>query len=279
MSKKKHTPAKEQDTGAPKKQSFERRSLRFVFKLIGYMFFLLYLGWAISHATTWAQIKWVQRLPVEALTDIAPELILAKRPDKLHKWVQMRPKRDVDKIMEILKPHTAELSPLTFALYAERLAERNQIAEAVFWYQFALYRMRFDALRCGDEEEAVAITMGISRMVRNEKIIAAIQRDPELLPINIQAVLDMDAEYPARNAPDSICEIVNKLIGSRMKMLPENDWAWVRHALRNKSELGLAQLKEGLQKQRQMNTDLPEQTPGPDANEMPAPDETAPEVP
>lgn len=289
--KKKQTPAKEQDTGSPKKQSFERRSLRFMLKLVAYMFFLLYLGWAGSHAATWAQIKWVQRQPIEKLTELAPELILAKKPGDLHDWVQMRPKQDLDRIMEILKPYTGEISPLTFALYAERLAERNEIAEAVFWYQFALYRMRFDALRCGEGEEAVGVTMGIARMVRNKKIIDAIQRDPELLPLNIRAVLDMDAEYPARNVPDTVCEIVKGLTGSKIKMLPEQDWAWVRHSLRNKSELGLKQLKEDMQKAAQRNLhplkvpddiegNAPENdTAKPVENETAPENETSPETP
>lgn len=262
MSKKKKETAA--NDGAQKKQSFERRSLRFVLKLFGYILFIAYLIWAVPHAKTWADIKWVQRQPIEKLAEITPDYIHAGRPDKIYTWVKMRKAYEIDKIMETLEPYTAELSPLTFILYADRLAARGEISKAVFWHQFALYRMRFDALRCGHDEEAVGITAAMTKIYRNKKIMTAIESDSAQLPRTIRAVLDMDAKYPARNKPVMVCDIVRGLTGSIIQVMPEQDWAFIRHMLRNDSEAKLANLETLLQKEQQENLppqDTPQEAP------------------
>lgn len=246
--KKKQKPAN--DTGADK-PSFERRSLRFVLKFIGYIFFLSYLAWAIPHTRTWAQILQVQRQPIEKLAEITPEYLYAHRPDKIYTWIKMRKSADIDKIMEILEPYTGELSSLTFTVYADRLAARGDVIDAVFWHQYALYRLRFDALRCGQDEEAVGITEAMTKVYRNRQVLDAIERDPMQLPHTIRAVLDMDAKYPARNTPIMVCDIVRSLTGSIIHPMPEQDWAWMRHMLRNKSEADLSLLEMRLQKAKQ----------------------------
>jgi len=243
---------------AAEKPSFERRSLRFVLKLIGYMFLFFYLAWAVPHTRTWAEILQVQRQPVEKLAEITPDYLYARRPDKIYTWIKMRKGTDIDKIMEILEPYTGELSSLTFTVYADRLAARGDIQDAVFWHQFSLYRLRFDALRCGQDEEAIGVTEAMTKVYRNRQIIEAIERDPAQLPRTIRAVLDMDAKYPARNAPVMVCDIVRGLTGSVIHPMPEQDWAWMRHMLRNKSEADLALLEAGLQKAKQESLMPPE---------------------
>ena len=237
---------------APEKEpGFEIKSLRFVLKVAGYIVFISYLIWAMPHSKTWAEIVWVQRQPVEKLAEITPAHILEKRPDKVYTWVKKRKPHDLDRMMEILEPYTAELSPMTFMIYADRLAARDDIADAVFWYQFALYRMRFDALRCGATEEAIGLTFAMNKIYRNDKILNAVYQDPDQLPRTIRAVLEKDAQYPARNHPIIICQIVRGLTGGVIEYMPEKDWPWVRHALRNKSEDDLRILEANMQKQKQ----------------------------
>lgn len=236
---------------AEKKPSLERRALRIVLKVIGYMLFVFYLIWAIPHAKTWMDILRVQHQPIEKLADITPEHIYARKPEEIYTWVKMRKAEDIDRIMEILEPYTGEMVPLVFTVYADRLAARGDIQDAVFWYQFSLYRMRFDALRCGQPEEAIGVTAAMSKIYRNRKITAAIERDPAQLPRTVRAVLDLDAKYPARNSPAMICDIVRGLTGSIIRPLPEEDWAWMRHMLRNRSEEQLALMESEMQKARQ----------------------------
>lgn len=273
MSKKnkKHNAANDTPAAKP---SLERRGLRMAFKIFGYILFVSYLIWAIPHTKTWADIVWVQRQPVEKLAEITPDYILARRPDKIYTWVKMRKYEDLDKVMEILEPYTAELSPMTFMIYADRLAARNDIAEAVFWYQFALYRMRFDALRCGETEEAIGITFAMNKIYRNDKILNAVNQDKAQLPRTIRAVLDKDAQYPARNHPVIICQIVRGLTGGVIEYMPEKDWSWVRHALRDKSENDLKLLEAEMQQQRQ-EEDTPDETPQDGAETPDAPAEDA----
>ena len=263
---KKHKPLTPANDGAEKKPSLERRGLRIALKIFGYILFISYLIWALPHSKTWAEIVWVQRQPVEKLAEITPAYLLEKRPDKVYTWVKMRKSSDIDAMMEILKPYTAELSPMTFMIYADRMAARGQLSEAIFWYQFGLYRMRFDALRCGETEEALGITFAMNKIYRNKKIMRALEQDPEQLPHVIRAVLDMDAQYPARNNPILICQIVRGLTGGVISPIPERDWAWVRHMLRNKSEADLARLIAKMQKQEQERLtpeETPQEAPGP----------------
>lgn len=273
MSKKNKHSSPANDTPA-EKPSLERRGLRIALKVFGYIVFASYLIWAVPHTKTWAEIVWVQRQPVEKLAEITPAYLLEKRPDKIYTWVKMRKAEDLDQIMEILKPYTGEISPLTFMIYADRLAARNELSEAVFWYQFSLYRMRFDALRCGETEEAIGITFAMNKIYRNKKILRALEQDPEQLPLVIRAVLDMDAQYPARNNPVLICQIVRGLTGGVIAPMAESDWAWVRHALRNKSETDLTILKAKMQQQKQA-----QETQDSPADSTPPTDKETPETP
>lgn len=245
--KKKEAPAND----GPKKESFERRSFRFVLKLIGYMFFIFYLIWSVPQTQVWANILWVQSQPIERLAELAKEQLQTGHPEKIQEWVKMRPYGDIDRIMEILEPYTAKLSPLTFTLYAHRLAQRGDLEEAAFWHYFSLYRLRFDALRCGRTEDAIGLTEFITKISRNESIEKAIKNSPRPLTANIRAVLDKDAMYPAHNNPDSLCQTLQKMTRETSPAAPEQEWALIRHMLRNKSEADLAALEARMQLQKQ----------------------------
>lgn len=260
MSKKKQKAANDTpETGVFQKfkKTWEYKSLRFVVRIALYIFLIVYLSHTLPQSWRWAQIRWVQSQSIERLQTLAPKYLDANRPDKLHEWVTMRKHEDIDTIMEVLEPYTAKLSPMTFLIYAARLSGRGEISEAVFWYHYGLFRLRFDAIRCGDVE-GVSVIQGITYLMRNEKILAATQQMPELVPQNIRAALDMDEKYPAHNHPLLICKTVQDITRRPSTLMPEEKWAYARHLLRNDSERGLAILEEKMQESKtQENTKTP----------------------
>ena len=249
---KKHTPANNNgDADSPWqkfKTTWEYRSLRMLLKILGIFLFVTYLYTTIPTAVDWTQIKYTQSQSLDDLPALAEKYIGENRADKLQNWIAMRDKKDIHQIIEILEPYSGQMESTTFLIFARRLAAINQKAEAVFWYQFSLYRLRFDAMRCGTTD-AIPLVSSIADIALNTDIRKALETDETTLPLMIERVLEFDATHPAENDPQRICRLVEKLSTETVQPAPRDSWPTMRkiHAALSSDQLRVLKQKAALE--------------------------------
>jgi len=252
---KKNTPANNNgDAESPWqkfKTTWEYKSLKFVFKIIGIILLVSYLYATVPTAYDWTQIKYTQSQSLEDLPALAEKYIAENRADKLQDWIAMRDKKDILQIIETLEPYVGQMESTTFLIYARRLAALNKKADAVFWYQFTLYRLRFDAIRCGTTD-AIPVISQIATIAMNSDVEKALATDDTTLPFMIERVLEFDAEHPAENDPQRICKLVEKFSTETVQVTPRDSWPELR-----KIHVALSndQLKSLKQKAAQKNAE------------------------
>lgn len=220
-------------------ESWEKRSLRFVLKAAGVLFFLAYVAITAGGAWTWGQMKWIRTYPVTTVTDIAEKYLHQQSaPEKLTLWISLRESKDLDFIIEKLEPYAGEMASSAFFVYTQRMTALGKIEDAVFWTQYARFRSRFDALRCGSPN-AVKLMTKLMDAVPNDKVQGMLDQTPKLMEKSIRAVLAFDRKHPAQNDPSDICKTLQRIEGVESPRLPKEEWETVRHTLHVATEASL----------------------------------------
>jgi hypothetical protein len=214
-------------------QSWEKRSILFILRAIGVILFLAYLAVTGPSALSWGELKWVRFQPLEQITQVA-ERSIKRDPQDLVKWVSMRPSYERKQIMEKLEPYSGQISSGMFLIYSHWMMDSGQEKEAIFWRQYGRYRLRYDALRCGSPQSTK--TWRDFCPLPDRGVQEAIAKDPSIVKISLQRVLDFDAKYPADNNPIDICPTIQKLDGGKFAMVKREDWRTIRHTLRLMTE-------------------------------------------
>ncbi len=226
------------------KESWEYRSVRFLLRIMTYMLLIAYLAGSAPSAWRWAELKWIRSHSLSELPQVLEKSIAEKMPENLTDWVLYRPKEDRAEIMRVLEPHTGKISSFTFIHYSFWAMEDGRGEEAVFWRQFANYRLRYDALRCGSVDGEKDVTRLLNTF-SDKKVQAVMDADPSLNKKSILWALEKDAKYPAENYPSDICSYVNtKNKRKNGSLVPEDKWAGIRHSLRIVAEMRLKEMKD-----------------------------------
>ena len=231
------------------RQSWEFRSAKMALRIVGVLFFVGYICLTASSAWQWVQTKWELHYALSEMPARADKYLNKTfQPEKLSKAISFRPLSETEAIIKLLEPHTGRLSTYTFLNYSMRLNTLGKTDEALFWWQFARYRGRFDALRCGSND-AVDTLDKLFGMIPHPELPADATQDSALLISSIKKVLDLDAHYPADNIPEDICDPLRALEQGKYASVGVDRWADIRFTLRLMTErtLGIMErnLKEG----------------------------------
>lgn len=213
------------------RNSWEVRSLIFIARMLAVVLFIGYLASTWRTAAGWVQLKWVRSQSVAETSSIAEQYLSINKPDKLLEWISLRPAEDRDTIMKQLEPLSGRIGSGVFLLYSKWQMEAGDTEKAVFWRQYALYRLRYDALRCGSPDSAKSM-QGLLALFPDTKVQGYINAHPDIVRKSVRQVLDYDARWPAENNPVDICPSLTKLEGGSFKMVPREHWAAIRHTLR-----------------------------------------------
>ncbi len=233
---------------APVKKSWrdtwEFRWMRRSLKIMCFTFFIAYLAGTGSSAWNWAQVKWVRTAPLTELPKIADHYLNYQyRNDRLYHWVSFRPESETPEIIRRLEPFTDKLSTLTFILYSMHLQHMGQQDEAKFWWQFARYRARYDALRCGSVK-AVENLSQLLELLPHPVFPQETMENPDEISRSLHRVLDYDAKYPAENNPDDVCDALRAMEQGKFATVQRARWADIRHSLRFMTEYRINRMEE-----------------------------------
>ena len=195
-----------------------------------------YLGGTGSSAWNWAQVKYIRSTPLTELPKIADHYLNYQyRNDRLYHWVSFRPESETKEIIRILEPETSKLSTLTFILYSMHLNHMGETDEAKFWWQFARFRARYDALRCGSVK-AIENLGQLLELVPHPVFPTETMENPDEISRSLHRVLDYDAKYPAENNPDDVCDPLRAMEQGKFATVQRPRWADIRHSLRFMTE-------------------------------------------
>lgn len=217
--------------------TWEYRTLKWIFKFFIASAFLFYAGLCASLSWTWFQTKYVRLYPVEKVVDIAKKELLNPDgdPDALRTWVAMRPTSDGETLMKLLDPYIEKMSGMTFIVYGSWMADRGRMEDAIFWRQYARFRIRFDALRCGSHDAPGLVTQ-ILKEFPQPAIKSYMQDHPELQTKILRKVLDFDAKHLPSNDPTQFCKalVAGEEFRSSIKIImqPLSEWIPIHDTLR-----------------------------------------------
>lgn len=228
--------------------SWEWRSAKFVLRVVGVLFFLGYLSLTGPSGWSWAKAKWALQTPLEELPQKADYYLnQVYKPEKLYELVSMRPPSETEKIIKLLEPYTARMSSYTFLLYSARLKGQGKTDDALFWWQFARFRARFDALRCGSSM-AVDNLNHLLKVVPHPDFPPDAETDRMTVVKSLTRVLDYDANYPADNIPEDLCDPLRAMEDGKYQSVGYSSWKRIRHTLRAITESRLQQMEDDIKK-------------------------------
>lgn len=260
--------------------SWEVKSVLFILRIIAAIAFFLYLFQAVPATFIWAQMVHINKQPVENIETLAAEAVAQGETERILNWVRFRPAEDTPYIIKTLEKHTGVLPSLVFVTYSRNMMQLGDMEEAVFWLQYARYRLRFDEIRCGDATAQMPMEV-IYALVFGEKMDDAINKQAHEFPATIRRVLAYDADWPAANTPDSVCALLRHGAqgkNSSIALMPAELWPAARHRLRYESEAALQRIEADAQRRGTVPS------PAAAENAVPAavsgtPENTAPDAP
>lgn len=221
---------------------WEWKAALMILRTMAALMFIGYLLGTYMMPYQWGHVKWVRSQPLETLPQVA-EKYLAKNDNRgLLRWASERPIFERPDIIRLLEPYNGRIDSTAFVLFSNWSMARGDVTEAMFWWQYALYRLRFDTLRCGSPG-AIKNMAGLVQIFENREVIAAVNKNAGKIPAMIQRVLDHDAKYPMENDPAEICKPLQKLDGKGFKVVPRMQWPIIRHTLRVTTEGSLRDMK------------------------------------
>src|SRR5690606_25703683 len=86
---------------------------------------------------------------ISELARVIDYAIRTQEPDRVSRWIRLRPLADTAEIIRIVTPHSAHLDPSAFFELSGRQIHLGNMEEALFWRQIWRLRIKFDTLRCG----------------------------------------------------------------------------------------------------------------------------------
>lgn len=226
------------------RDSWEFRSGKFALRMAAVLIFLGYLGLTGASALNWMQLKWTRAQSLERLPHLADRYLnKVFKPEKLNKWVSMRRREETEDIIALLMPYTGRLPTFTFLYYSIQLKELGKLEDALFWWQFARYRARFDALRCGSVM-AVENLDEILSYVPHPEFPPDTEQDSKNVIESLVSVLELDAHYPAENLPEELCDPIRALEPGKFKSVDVESWRGIRYTLRFMTERRIEKMSE-----------------------------------
>jgi len=192
-------------------------------------------GYLLTRATVRAQ-------DVSILPHFIDMAIEQKKPEKIALWISQRKKEDAEKIAETLAAKADVLSYETFLTLSRLFYTAHKLDDSYFWMQYARYRLRYDALRCGGSTGAADIARLIDATTPPE-IDAAAEKRPALLKKSLIRVLNLDEKKPPRNDPATVCKIIGVLEGRDAAPLPAAQQAPLRAQLRAATQRAIGEMQ------------------------------------
>lgn len=203
--------------------------------------FLLILTFPYK-AWLWAELQWVKKDSISRLEPLILESTRLETPEDITKWLVYRSPGDSAALLDIVPTHAANLESLAFFNLSSRAEALGKKDDAVFWYFYALYRLRYDLLRCGSPD-SIQVMSGIRTVAGAKTMYEDIEADSEKMAVVLQRVLDYDAKFPATNHPGHLCKAVNRLQRGSYRVVEKSQWSAIRHMLRLSTERGIKEMK------------------------------------
>jgi len=177
---------------------------RFILKTLVILLFLTYLIFCSTAAWHWSKIKYYQTVPLEHLA-----LAVKQNRDKgdlpvAIGLVKSRWPSQSQEVLDIMIPHAPELDPAFYFEFSRRYSILGNIEEAVFWAMLGRFRMRYDILRC-ENDETSDLEKTLSDFLIPESVSDYLEDNPDQIKPILQSVLDWDEKNPPQNKPDSFC--------------------------------------------------------------------------
>lgn len=218
---------------------WEYKSAKFVLRAVGVLFFIAYLAFFTNSAWQWAVTKWVRHQPLAAVMDID-----RAEPGAVTRWIARRPASDRAGIMKLLEPDAGNIPPSAFMLFSRWREDAGDMPDALFWRQYALYRFRFDALRCGSPEATKKLS-GWTALYPHADVQQYLEENPAMLPKSIQRVLDFDQSHPADNSPAETCDMITLNDDLKFQLVSPENWPEIRKTLRRVTAFELKKIQAG----------------------------------
>lgn len=216
------------------KNSWEFKGASFIVRACFALAFIGYVIVAAPQAWTWAKMTLIRSLEFSRLDGVLRNGVATGDMDGAMAWVELRPLSENAALRKALEPYYSDVPTRLFFLLRSRYKRENDKDEAAFWEMVARYRLRYDVLRCGAPDSINTMNGLLSLMLRGEE-----EKTPKMTKDLIRRTLDFDAAHPARNDPSGVCKQVDRITRSNGGVVPQENWAGIRHTLRVITEIAL----------------------------------------
>lgn len=217
------------------RNSWEMRSLFFLARAGAVLLCITYILFTIQPALSWVEMKRIRAAPLSQIEKVADAALAADRPRQLKDWMNYRPASERAEIIRLLDSRAPKLESLTFLTYSRWMWRAGDREAALFWQQYALFRLRYDSLRCGRPKE-------MAKLIANFDLLPV----PDMAQ-SLRAVLDYDKAHPADNNPRSMCILLYNLSGAEdlLSIVPREAWKPLYETLRSVTEYRLKEMESG----------------------------------
>lgn len=231
------------------------RLLQRLFRAAVAIVFVTYIAMTGDMTWNWFMTKITRLQSIDSVAKVARDDLSGPDPDPeaLRNWLARRPMSEGEELMKRLEPFVGQMSGMTFILYASWEVNAGKIDEAVFWRQYARYRIRYDVLRCGSYN-AIGLMTDIINRLPQASIKERMMETPENLPAELRRVLDYDEKHPPLNNPAQFCKALTKFEAFKSKtniiMTSPEDWTGIHTTLRGITFMEMRHMEEEQRKDK-----------------------------
>ena len=216
------------------KSMWEFKLLKWLGKAFLYIIFIAYLMAALPSVWNWAKLKYYgDDFSMRSLDQAVSKLIENNQTMTLLELLNAYPPTDSKKIKNVLEPYTPKLDARTFLSLSNKHYLNGDTEQAIFWYIYGRFRLRYDAVRC-DYIVSEEVADDYAVLWTNFDLFSkTLNFTPEDYKPHIQKALDWDEKYPPENSPRYFCDFIEKYHNvNSVEILTDEDWEDRRKIMR-----------------------------------------------
>jgi len=226
------------------KTPFFKRVLKFFIKIILIFLFIIYLSFTIQGSFDWAKRVWFRQDPISELAYHIDRYRAENNIEGALFYIRARQTEEQPQIIETLLSNAPKYEPYFYFELARLFEKDEQLEDTFFWMSLGQFRLRYDALRCG-EKEGVKLEKFFNFLQTSNSLETYIQeKNLSQQKAMIKRVLDWDEANPPIAKPDYFCKLILKIYPNAVHYnVPEKNWGVIYRNLRFVTKLFLSKNK------------------------------------
>jgi len=205
-------------------------------KLSFVLLMIIYVFVGIGSLGVLAEKEYVKAQNISNTSKILNEAISKNDFKYLVKWIRFRDASDIVAISKIIEDKSGKVDPMVFFGISSKYFDLKNNEEAMFWFDLAQYRLRYDMLRCG-ASESIEVIGSFLNILYDAGIDDIKNKNADLVKNSLKRTIEFDKKYPPENDMEQTCYLIARIENKpELKIVSPEEWPNIRRGLIKSAE-------------------------------------------